>query len=85
VNAKRVTSSTNIPSDILVVWDRFRSAHRAIVYDKIIGGGASQCIAEACTELATSYQNNIVENFEERLLKYLYCKLQNIFMVNKNM
>jgi len=83
VNAKRVTSSTNIPSDILVVWNRFRSTHRTIVYEKKIEGGASQCIAEVCTEIATGYQNNIVENFEAHLLKYLYYQLQNIFKVKQ--
>ncbi|KAL4215518.1 hypothetical protein AB4K20DRAFT_1964279 [Rhizopus microsporus] len=57
VNAKRVTTSTNIPPNMLAVWN-------------------------ACTELATSYHNNMVEHFESRLLSFLYYRLQNIFMVS---
>ncbi|KAI8997611.1 hypothetical protein BDB01DRAFT_893114 [Pilobolus umbonatus] len=41
--------------------------------------GISECVAEACKELATSYTNNIVENFENHLLYFLRYKLQDLF------
>ncbi|KAI9032495.1 hypothetical protein CLU79DRAFT_784185 [Phycomyces nitens] len=44
--------------------------------------GISQCVAEACTELATLYINNSVENFENHLLYFLRYKLQDLFMVS---
>ena len=55
VNAKRVTTSTNIPPNMLAVWNVFQSQYSSIVYHQQIAGGTSQCLAEACTELATSY------------------------------
>ncbi|KAI9267254.1 hypothetical protein EDC94DRAFT_515544, partial [Helicostylum pulchrum] len=82
INSKRVTASTNIPANMLAIWDTFRSEHTNIVYDKTMEAGASQCLSEACTELATSYQNNVVENFEARLLNYIYYLLQNTFNVS---
>ncbi|KAI9487463.1 MAG: hypothetical protein EXX96DRAFT_473689, partial [Benjaminiella poitrasii] len=45
--------------------------------------GASQCLAETCTELSTSYTNAIVEHFEKKLIYYLKYRLQNMFVVNK--
>ena len=85
VNAKRVTLSTNLPPNMNAVWDAFRSVYPSIVYNKVLAPGTSQCLAEACNELATSYQNSIVEGFEERLLNFLYYRLQHIFMVsNRN-
>ncbi|KAI9250798.1 hypothetical protein EDC94DRAFT_526896, partial [Helicostylum pulchrum] len=78
INSKRATTSTNIPADMLEIWDIFRSEHTNIVYDKTMEVGDSQCLSEACTELATSYQNNVVENFGARL----YYLLQNTFYVS---
>lgn len=83
INAKRITTSTNMPADILSVWGPFKTDHGDIVFKKKLQAGASQCLAEACTELATSYQNCIVETFEDRLLRYFYYRLQNIFVVSK--
>ncbi|CAO3664620.1 unnamed protein product [Rhizopus microsporus] len=80
VNAKRVTTSTNIPPNMLAVWNVFQSQYIFIVYHQQIAEEALQCLAEACTELATSYHNNMVEHFESRLLSFLYYRLQNIFM-----
>lgn len=82
VNAKRVTTSTNMPPNMVAVWNVFQSQYNSIVYHQQIAGGTSQCLAEACTELATSYHNNMVEHFESRLLYFLYYRLQNIFMVS---
>ena len=81
VNAKRVTSGRNIPQDFLVQWDAFRSRHRSIVYDVTLEPGASQCLNEACKELATSYLNIFVETFEKRVLRYLHYRFQTKFKV----
>lgn len=82
VSGRRVTNSASWPTNMTRVWDAFRSFYNNIVYRQQIASGTSQCLAEACTQLATSYQNNIVEHFESRLLNFLYYRLQNIFMVN---
>jgi hypothetical protein len=82
INANRVTSGTNIPEDMLAAWDTFRVQHRTISYHKTLEAGTSQCLAEACTELATCYQNNVVENFEAHLLKFLVYQLQHTFTVS---
>lgn len=73
--------STNLPSDMLSVWDSFKVQHRTIV-DTKIRPGTSQCLTEASKELATWYQNHIVENFEERVIKYLLYKLRTTFVVS---
>ncbi|CEG83563.1 hypothetical protein RMATCC62417_17464 [Rhizopus microsporus] len=80
VNAKRVTASINTPPNMMAVWNVFQSQYSSIVHHQQIAGGILQCLAEACTELATSYHNNMVEHFESRLLSFLYYRLQNIFM-----
>jgi hypothetical protein len=84
VNGKRVTCGTNLPEDMLTIWNTFKAEHRNIVYDRKLTEGASQCLAEACTGLATCYLNNIVENFEGHLMKFLMYKLQHTFMVSPN-
>ncbi|ORE08371.1 hypothetical protein BCV72DRAFT_323955, partial [Rhizopus microsporus var. microsporus] len=47
-----------------------------LVMDKRLASGTSQCLSEACVQLATTYTNCIVENFEARLLKYLSYLIQ---------
>ncbi|GAA5816932.1 hypothetical protein MFLAVUS_010467 [Mucor flavus] len=64
VNGKRPINSVSLPQQLLSSFDQFKS----------------QCVTEACTELATSYTNNIVENFENHLLYFLRYKLQDLFM-----
>ncbi|KAI9018615.1 hypothetical protein CLU79DRAFT_795567 [Phycomyces nitens] len=56
--------------------------HKSILYTEKLLPGISQCLTEACTELATSYTNNIVENFKNHLLYFLRYKLQDLFMVS---
>ncbi|KAL4213962.1 hypothetical protein AB4K20DRAFT_1966716 [Rhizopus microsporus] len=68
VNAKRVTASIDMPPNMMAAWNVFQSQYSSIVYHQQIAGGTSQCLAEACTELATSYHNSMVEHFESRLL-----------------
>ena len=66
----------------MAVCNAFQSQYNSIVYHQQIAGGTSQCLTETCTELATSYHNNMVEHFESRLLSFLYYRLQNIFMAS---
>ncbi|GAA5794871.1 hypothetical protein HPULCUR_000219 [Helicostylum pulchrum] len=70
----------NLPSDMLSVWDLFKAQHRTIMYNAVLRPGSSQCLTKACTELATSYHNRIVENFETRVIKFLTYKLQITFV-----
>ncbi|CEG73157.1 hypothetical protein RMATCC62417_08590 [Rhizopus microsporus] len=77
---KRATNSAALPEGLLENWNLFRQSHRSIIYTKNIASGASQCLSEACVQLATAYTNCIVENFEARLLKYLSYLIQNTFV-----
>ncbi|ORE01429.1 hypothetical protein BCV72DRAFT_321480 [Rhizopus microsporus var. microsporus] len=47
---------------------------------KKLASRTSQCLSEACIQLATTYTNCIVENFEARLLKYLSYLIQYTFV-----
>lgn len=63
VNGKRVTNRNALPRDILRIWDTFRSDTRNnnnTIYNKAIASGISRCLAEACIELSTSHQSNLV-------------------------
>ncbi|GAA5807059.1 hypothetical protein MFLAVUS_000409 [Mucor flavus] len=80
VNGKRPTNSVSLPQQLLSSFDQFKRQHRSILYTEKLLPGISQCVTEACTELATSYTNNIVENFENHLLYFLRYKLQDLFM-----
>ncbi|ORE07449.1 hypothetical protein BCV72DRAFT_326638 [Rhizopus microsporus var. microsporus] len=80
VNAKEITISTHMPPNMVAVWNVFQSQYNSIVYHQQIAGGTSRCLAKACTELVTSYHNNMVGHFESRLLSFLYYRLKNIFM-----
>ncbi|CAO3687040.1 unnamed protein product [Rhizopus stolonifer] len=76
VNSRRVTTSTNLAPNMIAVWNAFKPSFNSIVYDQTL----LQFLAKACTELVTSYQSNMMEYFESRLLNFLYYRLQNIFM-----
>ncbi|GAA5809410.1 hypothetical protein MFLAVUS_002818 [Mucor flavus] len=80
VNGKRPTNSVSLPQQLLSSFDQLKRQHRSILYTEKLLPGISQCVTEACTELATSYTNNIVENFENHLLYFLRYKLQDLFM-----
>lgn len=82
VNSQRVTTSTNLAPNMIEVWNVFKSFYPSIVFHQTLASGTWQCIAEASTELATAYQNNMVEHFESRLTRFLYYRLQNMFMVS---
>jgi hypothetical protein len=85
VHDVRITNSSGVPSNLVQTWNTFRASHPSIVYKEKLENGASQCLTEACKEVATSYINNIVETFEARLVKYLKYRLQNMFMVSHDM
>jgi hypothetical protein len=81
VNDRRVTNGIILPSDIIPAWNTFYSKYPAIKYKVNLASGNSRCISEACTTVATSYLNNIVELFEAKVLRYIRYILQNTFMV----
>ncbi|KAI9483863.1 MAG: hypothetical protein EXX96DRAFT_477245, partial [Benjaminiella poitrasii] len=80
VNNRRPTNSRHLPENFLEVWDEFRRQYPQALYQTRLVSGASQCLAEACTELSTSYTNAIVEHFEKKLIYYLKYRLQNMFV-----
>ena len=82
LNGKRPTNSASLPQQLLNSSDQFKRQHRSFLYTEKLLPGISQCVTEACKELATSYTNNIVENFENHLLYFLRYKLQDLFMVS---
>ena len=82
VNNRKATNGTALPSDMIPAWDTFRIKYPAIIYKVNLASGNSQCISEACTVVATSYLNNIVELFEAKVLRYIRYILQNAFMVS---
>ncbi|GAA5817579.1 hypothetical protein MFLAVUS_011127 [Mucor flavus] len=79
-NNHRVTNGTILPSDIISAWNTFYIKYPAIICKINLASGNSQCISEACTTVATSYLNNIVELFEAKILRYIRYILQNAFM-----
>ena len=85
VNGRNITNSIYASTSLVSTWDACRISFPNNVYKEKLQVGASNCLSEACTELATSYQNHIVENFESRMIKYLKYKLQHKFMVSVNL
>ncbi|KAI7894632.1 uncharacterized protein EV154DRAFT_478305 [Mucor mucedo] len=65
-----------MPADIYSVWGPFKTDHADIIFKKKLQAGTSQFL----DELGTTYQNCIVEAFEDHLLRYFYYRLQNIFV-----
>ena len=82
VNNRKATNGTTLLSDIIPAWNKFRIKYPAIIYKVNLASGNSQCISEACTVVATSYLNNIVELFETKVLRYIRYIFQNAFMVS---
>jgi len=82
VSNRKATNGTALPSDMIPAWDTFRIKYPAIIYKINLASGNSQCLSEACTVVATSYLNNIVELFEAKVLRYIRYILQNAFMVS---
>jgi hypothetical protein len=82
VNERSATSNRLIPEDLQRAWRAFKESHPSIVYNNTLMPGASQCLSEYCKQLATAYQNNIVENFEARVKRHLFYVVQNLFVVS---
>jgi hypothetical protein len=82
VNDCKATNGTTLSSDIIPAWDTFGIKYPANVYKVNLASGNSQCISEACTIVAISYLNNMVELFEAKVLQYIRYILQNAFMVS---
>lgn len=54
------------------------------LFKKKVQAGGPQCITEVSIELATTYQNAVVENFDRHLIKYIKYRLHNLFLVSDN-
>jgi hypothetical protein len=63
-------------------WDAFRIKYPAIIYKVNLASEKSQCILEACTVVATSNLNTMIELFEAKVLRYTRYILQNAFMAS---
>lgn len=79
---KRPTSNALLPANMIASWDAFRASHPQTRVAAAMPPGVSNCFTEVCKDLATQYTNNLVENFEVLVKKYLYFKVQNMFVVS---
>ncbi|CEG76709.1 hypothetical protein RMATCC62417_11569 [Rhizopus microsporus] len=72
VLGKIPTNKKSLPDDIFSSWGSFSSRYKEIVYkmDNPVAG-YSQCLTAACVEVATCYNNMIVECFQSRPMSYL--------------
>ncbi|KAI8090710.1 hypothetical protein BDF21DRAFT_483612, partial [Thamnidium elegans] len=73
VNDRIPTSNAPFPQNLLSTWDQFKNENPSVT----LLAGASDCLVEACAEIATSYTNSISETFETKV-SY---KLQTKFVV----
>lgn len=81
----RVTNKNFMSNSIVLAFDDFKQKHPNIVYQPEQGTstkGYSDPLSAACVTLSTSYLNHIVENFDKRLLYYLYIKIKAIYEVS---
>ncbi|ORE03747.1 hypothetical protein BCV72DRAFT_181144, partial [Rhizopus microsporus var. microsporus] len=69
---KTPTNKKSLPDDIFSSWGNFSSRYKEIVYrmDNPVAG-YSQCLTAACVEVATCYNDMIVECFQSRLMSHL--------------
>lgn len=79
---KRPTSNALMPADMMASWDCFRASNPQARVTQAMPTGVSNCFTEVCKDLATQYTNNLVENFEVLVKKYLFFKVQNTFVVS---
>lgn len=61
---------------MITKWTSCKNTYAKAVYNQNLPTGASRCLSSACVEAATIYTNNIVKNYEIRLLKFLKYRLQ---------
>ncbi|KAI8979512.1 hypothetical protein BDF20DRAFT_940138, partial [Mycotypha africana] len=83
VTGKKVTHKKALNDDIKNYFDDFKEKHPTIVISQSFTKGYSHCLTEAAKDISVSYTNSIVELFEQRVLKYLTYKLQNMFVSMK--
>ncbi|OAD65146.1 hypothetical protein PHYBLDRAFT_153741 [Phycomyces blakesleeanus NRRL 1555(-)] len=65
---------------LLQQWNDFKRETPKVCYGIALIGEASQCLAHAFTEVATSYQNEIVEKFANKLICYLWYHIHTMFV-----
>lgn len=81
VIGKDVTNKNVSPDDLLNYWNFF-CTQCDVNYSSLFCKGYSQCISPARVETATSYNNHIVEMFEQRMIYYLFRKFIKILPDN---
>jgi hypothetical protein len=81
LDKEKKVQDKHVPHDLVEIFKTFKISHSRIIYRGTITSGVPNCFPHAAKELATIYTNMTVENFEQRMSKYLYRKLQNKFMV----
>ncbi|KAL0146424.1 hypothetical protein V8B55DRAFT_1431939 [Mucor lusitanicus] len=81
IMGKRITTSAQIPNDLLPAWDAFRRIHPNALLRRGMPTGMVSCISEECVIIATCFTNAIVEEFEKRVKSFLYFILQNRFVL----
>lgn len=79
---RKITSRVNVPDNMLSSWDSYCDLFPQAIHDGHLPIGASHPLSAACVEMATSYTNHMVENFESRLFAFIKYRLQNIFTIN---
>ncbi|KAL0079040.1 hypothetical protein J3Q64DRAFT_1871127 [Phycomyces blakesleeanus] len=80
VNNRRPISDTLMTQTLLQQWNDFKRETPKVCYGIALIGEASQCLAHAFTEVATSYQNEIVEKFANKLICYLWYHIHTMFV-----
>ncbi|KAI8081857.1 uncharacterized protein B0P05DRAFT_611449 [Gilbertella persicaria] len=71
VNNREPKNTKLLPQFFLQEWDNFKTENPNATFNEDSIGGASQCITEACKELATTYENAVVERLENILRRFL--------------
>jgi hypothetical protein len=77
------TTNTNMQQeDIIRIWEELKVSHPSLTqHPTITLSRSSDVVTEACVLLATSYVNNITENFEGRVKYFLKYKISQKFPV----
>jgi hypothetical protein len=79
-NEKKVQGK-HVPDDMVWYFKGFKKIYPSIIYRTSLIKGLPDALAEGCKELGTIYTDMIVENFERRLLSFLFYILQTRFVV----
>lgn len=84
VGNRKPTNTKLLPEIFLQEWDNFKAGNPDVTFNGDLIGGSSQCITEACKELATTYENPVVEIFEDILKRFLRYRIQTMIVVKIN-